>query len=70
MQVSGCLSEKGALNNCANKLYVRSGWKAVQWCFQTRTKLLASEIWALVHKRTPAVVVALEVLNFKGAFEI
>jgi len=42
---------------CANKNYVRSGWRAVQWCFKRENKLLASEIWTLVHKRSPAVVV-------------
>jgi intergrase/recombinase len=35
------LSEKSALNSCANNHYVRSGWKAVQWRFQTRTQIVS-----------------------------
>jgi hypothetical protein len=38
--------------------------------FEQEHKLLASEIRALVHKRTPAVVVELEVIKLKGALEI
>ena len=40
MQINVYLKE-GALNICANSYYVRSGWKAVQWCFSTRTQIIS-----------------------------
>jgi hypothetical protein len=58
------------VNICANKHHLRIGLKGVQWCFETRTQVLASEISASVHKRTLAVVVELEVIKFKGAFKL
>jgi hypothetical protein len=38
--------------------------------FKQENKLLASIIWALVHKRSPAVVVEREVIKLNGTFEI
>jgi hypothetical protein len=38
--------------------------------FKYEHKLLASELWALVYKRLPAVVVEREVVKLKGMIEI
>ena len=38
--------------------------------FKQEHKLLASEIWALVCKTSPAVVVEWEVVKLNGTFEI
>jgi len=71
MQVRGCLSEKRDFKSCVPKniMYGAVG-KQHSGGLKHEQKLLVSKIWALFHKRSPAVVVEREVVKLNGNFEI